>query len=379
MSPGASWKILAQKWLNAQGDIEKLKEFVTFNMAEPWDDLGGSQLDEAAVSSLVRPYAAEVPDDVVLLTFGGDTQENKVGKGTSSIIPSREISVIGWTRTMQIRVIGHWVFQGAPGDPTVDKGIRDFLQRKFSKRDGTQLSIVAGAMDSNGGFPDEVRGFFSKYTSFWAIIGDNKRSGTRGGAVFPSKPSRGGKYKHRFYRIDSQLAKDAIYARLRQTGDQAPMIPLSMPPDYLHKLMCETRVRINGGDYWKPKKGRRAEEEWVCMAYAYAALRGYQLANPSWNDLYLAGGTLGVPLSIQLPEAGGVGFKGPDRSAHALERMATVDPMIAVPELPRGAESKKVPAQAADQMAGQPAAPVVQKPQVVKRKQVVKSFKSSRW
>ncbi len=189
MSPGARWKVLAQKWINAQGDIEKLKEFVTFNMAEPWDE-AGEGLDERAVSNLFQAYPEEIPDDVVLLTCGGDTQKNKAGKGTMHEIPSREFTVTGWTRHGQMRVIGHWVFLGKPGDSSSDEEVRQFLRRQWKRRDGRPMGIMATAMDSNGGFADEVRAFaasFSINSNVWAIIGDNKTKGTRSRYVWPTK------------------------------------------------------------------------------------------------------------------------------------------------------------------------------------------------
>lgn len=382
MSPGAAWKTLAQQWLEAQGDPQKLKEFVTFKMAEPWDDLGAG-LDESTVSQLIRPYPEEVPDDVVLLTCGGDTQKNKEGKRTAYEINSREFSVVGWTRHGGMRVIGHWVFQGQPGDPSSDDEVRSFLNRHWKRRDGRTMQIMATAMDSNGGFTDEVRLFAASFPasrSVWAIIGKNNEAGTRSDYVWPKKPNSHGKTRTQYFRIDSGLAKDHIYRLLQRTDEDGTMIPPSMRPDYLDKLMCEERVKVKAGYYWKKKRGRRTEEEWICLAYAYAALKGLQLAKPTvWSNLNLAGATLGIPETIHDPDTGEIGYRGLDMSAHAQERRAAAGPLLAEPEKPkRGSPAK---AQVPEQTAAPPVAQVAQPPksklvEVNKPRRVMKQIKA---
>ncbi len=364
MSPGAAWKILAQQWLEAQGDPQKLKEFVTFKMAEPWDEIGEG-IDEHTVSTLFQSYPEEIPDDVVLLTCGGDTQKNKAGKGTMHEIPSREFTVTGWTRHGQMRVIGHWVFLGKPGDPSSDEEVRQFLRRHWKRKDGRTMQIMATAMDANGGFADEVRAFaasFSVNSSVWAIIGDNKSKGTRSRYVWPTKATTNKKSRTQYYRIDSGLAKDAIFRLLRQEDDYAPMFPRSMPPNYLEKLLCEESKPVKGGGYyWQPKRGRRAEEEWVCLAYSYAALKGLQLAKQAtWGDLNLAARDLVIPEKILDPETGEPGYRGLDMSAHAQERRAAAGPLLAEPERPKSGSPVK--AQAPDRVVDPPQAQVAQPP-----------------
>lgn len=58
-------------------------------------------------------------------------------------IPSREFTVTGWTRHGQMRVIGHWVFLGKPGDPSSDEEVRQFLRRQWKRRDGRTMQNPA--------------------------------------------------------------------------------------------------------------------------------------------------------------------------------------------------------------------------------------------
>lgn len=382
MSPGAAWKTLAQQWLEAQHDPQKLKEFVTFKMAEPWDDIGQG-LDEATTSSLFRPYPAEVPDDVVILTAGGDTQQNKEGKGTEFSLPSREFTVVGWTAVGQMRVIGHWKFLGTPGEKSSDDEVREFLGRPFKRRDGKTMQIMAAAMDSNGGFPEQVRAFCASFPStrhIWAIIGNNaavKDDRTR--YIWPRKPTPGKRGKGSYYRIESILAKSEVFRLLQCKDDYAPMFPASMPPDYLDKLLCEEKIRDRktGKVRWVEKRGRRPEEEWVCLAYAYAALKGLQLVKQqTWGDLNLAGRRLGIPDTIHDPATGEIGYDGIDMSAHAQERRAAAGPLLQTPE-PAVSRGSKAVAQAAEQKAAPTPAPVAPPPKA--KRKTVKQFRSSRW
>lgn len=385
MSPGASWSTLAQEWVNAQGDPAKLKKFVTFNLAEPWDDIGQG-IDETSAKSLFRPYPAEVPDDVVLLTAGGDTQLNKEGKGTEFSIPSREFSVVGWTRFGQMRVIGHWKFYGTPGEKSSDDEVRAFLGRKFKRRDGREMSILAAAMDSNGGFPEQVRAFCGSFPSnrnIWAIIGNNqavKDDKTR--YVWPRKPTPGKKGKGSYYRIESILAKSEVFRLLQYTGDHAPMFPASMPPNYLEKLLCEEKRRDakTGKISWKEKRGRRPEEEWVCLAYAYAALKGLQMVKlQTWGDLNLAARNLGIPETIHDPETGEIGYDGDDMSAHAQERRAVAGPLLAEPTKAKSrTRGSTTTAQAPDRVVDLPKAQEALPPKQVKRR-TVRQIKPTRW
>ncbi len=323
-APKASWKNLAQEWLNAQDDPELLKEFYNFKMAEPWDEFISQSIGEAGVAVHRRPYPAEVPDDVVVLTCGGDDQTNKEGT-TLEKLASREISVVGWTRRRKPRLIGHWVIPGEVGDPDADAAYTFFLKRPYRKRDGTEMHIMATAMDMGGHHPDETRIFAASFPSamnVFAIRGSNQSEGSRLPSIWPNgsttKVKRGRKMKS--YTVDSQQARDKIAELLLGSADDAPMFPDAMPDEYFTKLLCEQRtLKPNGGYHWHPKKGGRPEEEWMCLAYAYVALEGLRYERPKWRNLNLAATAAGIPDIMFDPETGEIGYTGPDLSIPALQ------------------------------------------------------------
>ncbi|TAW65426.1 hypothetical protein ELI15_14120 [Rhizobium ruizarguesonis] len=300
MSPGASWKILAQKWLNAQDDIEKLKEFVMFNMAEPWDEFDSRSFTGDRLADRTRAYPAEVPDDVVVLVIGGDDQTNKEGDKVFKLA-SREISVVGFNRKKQPRLILHKVIPGTVGDPTADAIYRHYMTRPYHKRDGSKWYVKATAGDMGGHHPEETLIFFNSFPSSmnaFAIRGSSQAEGQRLPTMWPRTvgTSVKGKKKYHFYTVDTQAAKDEFAAMLVLGGSHAAMFPTSVPDEYFERLTSEHQVKQkNGGYHWEPKKGRRAEEEWITLVYALVALRGLQLKRPEFRDLNLAAKKLGVP------------------------------------------------------------------------------------
>jgi len=300
MSPGATWKVLAQKWLNAQGDIEKLKEFTMFNMAQPWDEFDSRAFNSDRLTDKTKAYPAEVPDDVVVITIGGDDQTNKEGDAVFKQA-SREISVVGWTRHKKPRVILHKVIPGTVGEQTADLIYKHYMTRPYIKRDGTKMFVQATAMDMGGHHPDETLIFANSFPTgmnVFAIRGSSQASGLRLPTMWPKTVgvSTKGKKKYHFYTVDTQAAKDEVGAMLVIGGAHSPIFPSSVPDDYFDNLTCEQQVKQkNGGYHWEPKKGRRAEEEWITLVYAYVALRGLQLKRSQFRDLNLAAKRSGVP------------------------------------------------------------------------------------
>ncbi len=318
----ADWKNLAQRFLSAQGNPEYLKTFINNVKGVAYDDFALSSLEAADINRIIKAYPAEVPDDVVLLTCGVDTQRNKEGSELFELA-SREAMVVGWTRVGQFRIIGHWIIEGSPGDVNADARMAALINRKFKRRDGTEVPIMATAMDLGGGFADETKMFASRFKprqGVWAIKGRNTRKGERGTSVWPKRASRNEKTGLQHYMIETGLAKDAIFRLLQLVGDSAPMAPPSMGISFLTKLMCEERKKKGDGLYWQAKKGMRSEEVWDCLVYAYAALKGLQWTWPlDWRDLNLAADYFRIPTVSDDPVTGEIGYVGPDMSAHAQE------------------------------------------------------------
>lgn len=336
MAPQAGWRNLATQWLAAQqakadGNVDLLKRFINNVMAEPWDNLEATSLDTQTVHDMQRPYSAEIPDDVLFLTAGIDTQSNKEGSDLEQIA-SREITITGWNSRMMPRVIGHWVVHGEPGDRRADDELRVLIRRRFRRADGVMKRVEAAAHDLGGHYGDQVKQFCRSFPSgecVWAIKGKNVLKGRRDALVFPRKPSRGGRGGVPYYSIDTGLAKDAVGRMLRVSGPGGPVFPMSLQPGYFDRLMCEEpRKQKNGGFWWTPKRGHRSSEEWDCLVYSYVAACGLRSKFKRFVDLNLAARKDGIADEPHDPETGelteDLPYDGDDKSAQAAS-VATVD------------------------------------------------------
>jgi phage terminase large subunit GpA-like protein len=341
MSPGARWRILAQQWLAAQrakaeGNLDPLKEFVTFKMAEPWDDLAGASHDPDSLRSLQVPYPAEVPDDAVVLLCGVDTQSNKEGLkgGDADEIASREATVYGWSPGKMPRAIAHHVIVGEPGDPSADAELDRIRRRPYLKRDGTRMTIQATAIDMGGHYGDQTKAYCAarRKENCWAVKGRNQTLGTRSASVWPKKVSRNPKAGTTWFMIDTQLAKDAVGRMLRVRGPGQATFPESFDDDFFEGLAAEALVTDKKGHrYWKRKKSSNTGEQWDCLVYAYAALCGLQASFAKWRDLNVAAANLGVRvLPPHDPETGELledAYHGPDHSIGAAAQTQDSQPL----------------------------------------------------
>lgn len=313
----SSYIKIAQRFIDAQGKPELLKTFTNNVRAWVWDQYTTSDMDAKVIATLLRPYEAEVPDDVIVLTAGIDKQDNKEGSVLERLA-SREVQVVGWNALGQFRVIGHWIVLGEPGDPSSDRELKAILDRPYHKKDGSRWYIQAAAHDFGGqDHADEIRLFcngFGPDRNIWAIKGHNHRKDF----VFPRARSTSTRGAH-YYVIDSHNARDEIFRLMQLQGDKQPLVPRALGGIFLDRLMCQERYRKDGRWHWKDKRGHRPEEEWMCLAYAYAALMGLRVSyKKRWGDLNLAATYVGVSSMVIDPTTGPFAYTGDDLSAPAI-------------------------------------------------------------
>ena len=86
-----------------------------------------------------------MPDGVVYLTAGVDTQDNRF-----------EAEVVGWGIGKESWGIRYQRIYGDLKRGQVWADLDDFLSKTWKKKDGTELSLRCVCMDSGGHFPDQV-------------------------------------------------------------------------------------------------------------------------------------------------------------------------------------------------------------------------------
>ena len=126
---------------------ESLKGWWNTALGLPYENAIGT-IEVEALESHREEYNAELPDEVLVLTCGVDTQDDRL-----------ECEVVGWGVGHESWGIEYRVFYGDPGQKDVWQALDDFLLKTWSYSDGERLGIACVCIDSAGHFTDEVYKF----------------------------------------------------------------------------------------------------------------------------------------------------------------------------------------------------------------------------
>ena len=176
----------------------------------PWEE-PGTTLDGMELVNRREIYEAEVPDGVLILTAGVDTQDDRF-----------EVEVVGWGVGKESWGIRRQKIFGDLMGERVWEDLDNFLLRTFSKKDGTALPITAVCMDSGGHHTNEVYRFTKERWErrVWAIKG-------KGGQDVPyvRNPSTNNRAKTPLFILGVDAGKALIYQRLKHE---------TIGPNYCH-------------------------------------------------------------------------------------------------------------------------------------------------
>jgi len=162
-SPWSDWKAICYSFLRKKSDPEQLQVFMNTELGELWEN---RSLDTEEADELFKRrehYNAEVPDGVLVLTMGVDTQDNRL-----------EYEVVGWSREEESWGIERGIIAGRPDAPGVWAEIDDLLDKEWKMKNGMALKISGTFIDSGGHFTQEVYHECAKRAPrrVWAIKGE---------------------------------------------------------------------------------------------------------------------------------------------------------------------------------------------------------------
>lgn len=197
------WKKIVEDFLAANADAkhgnsEPLKAWTNLNMAETWEN-GGEQLDEEALFKRREKYGCEVPADVLYLTAGVDTQDDRL-----------EAEVVGWGEGAESWGIRYTVFYGDTKLQTVWDALDEFLLQSFERADGAKLKIICTCIDSGGHRANEVYKFCKVRTArnVFAIKGQG------GDVPYIKRPTKNNREKAWLFTLGVDAGKALVYDRL---------------------------------------------------------------------------------------------------------------------------------------------------------------------
>lgn len=281
------WREIAQKFITAndekkKGNIELLKVWTNTEMGQTWEE-SGEQIEEKALSKRREKYNCEVPEDVLVLTAGVDTQDDRF-----------EIEVVGWGEGKESWGIRYAVIYGDLKLPNVWNELDTYLSQTFTRADGAKLKIICTCMDSGGHFTNQVYKFCKARTArrVFAIKG-------KGGAEVPyyNKPTTNNPVKCPLFTLGVDTGKSILLSRLKvelvdDDGNDVDHAPgychfprekdRGYSEDYFKGLTSERQImtykRGKPVYEWRIKDYEHKRNEALdCRNYATAAL---EIANP---------------------------------------------------------------------------------------------------
>lgn len=145
VSPWTSWESIVLEYLYALGDANKLQVVYNTLFGWLWENRG-DLADEDELLGRREEYPAELPDGVLLLTMGVDTQDDRM-----------EYEVVGHGHFGETWGIKKGVIMGRPDTDEVWQALDDAAGHTFRFASGVGLRVSLIFVDEGGHFTQDVR------------------------------------------------------------------------------------------------------------------------------------------------------------------------------------------------------------------------------
>lgn len=287
-SPWMSWEHIILRFLEASGNGDPQKLQTVFNtlLGKLWEDRGDLATDDEMIERREH-YGAELPDGVLALTMGVDTQDNRL-----------EYEVVGYGRFNETWGIQKGVIMGSPGVPdlpgkqSVWTRLDRLIDKDWTFANGKSLRISVTFVDSGGHYTQDVYEQCARRLNkrVFAVKGKGGE-----GIPFTKAPTkvdivREGRAvgKAWLYTIGVDAGKERIMKALK-IGDPGPgychfpdNAGRSYDGAFFNGLLSE-KLTLKGTRWtWEKIPGHQRNEPLDCRNYANAA---EQLLNPNFDRI----------------------------------------------------------------------------------------------
>lgn len=144
MSPWARWTDIIREYLEAGNDANLLQVFFNTQMGESWAQAETNELPNK-LHERREEYAADVPDEALVLTMGIDTQDNRL-----------EYEIVGWGEGEESWGVRYGVIPGRADTANVWQELEKAMRTPFKRADGREMHVMCAFIDSGGHFTQEV-------------------------------------------------------------------------------------------------------------------------------------------------------------------------------------------------------------------------------
>jgi phage terminase large subunit GpA-like protein len=281
VSPWATWESIILQFLQAGTDSAKLQVVYNTQFGELWEERG-DMASEDDVMARREVYEAEVPDGVLLLTCGVDTQDDRL-----------EYEVVGHRRYGETWGIKKGVILGRPDTEEVWERLDEVLSHKYKFKSGVSLQISLTFIDEGGHFTQEVRQhcLARQYDHVFAIKGANRPDIPYTAPPKKQKIVVNGKVIGQVwvYEIGVNAGKQKIVDNLRVQSPGANYCHFPLRDDYgkqfFKQLMSEHLAyvpKLKHPWQWQKIPGHERNEAFDIRNYNLAAC---EILSPDWDAI----------------------------------------------------------------------------------------------
>lgn len=281
VSPWATWESIILQFLQAGTDSAKLQVVYNTQFGELWEERG-DMASEDDVMARREVYEAEVPDGVLLLTCGVDTQDDRL-----------EYEVVGHRRYGETWGIKKGVILGRPDTEEVWERLDEVLSHKYKFKSGVSLQISLTFIDEGGHFTQEVRQhcLARQYDHVFATKGANRPDIPYTAPPKKQKIVVNGKVIGQVwvYEIGVNAGKQKIVDNLRVQSPGANYCHFPLRDDYgkqfFKQLMSEHLAyvpKLKHPWQWQKIPGHERNEAFDIRNYNLAAC---EILSPDWDAI----------------------------------------------------------------------------------------------
>ena len=267
----STWADMAKTFLEAKKNPEMLKTWINTALGESWEEQGDAVDHETLLSRRLNYDYTTIPEDVLVLTAGVDTQKDRL-----------ELQLVGWGKNYEAWVCDYKIFWGDPNAMNVWSDLDAYLKKRFKTESERLIPISCCTIDSGGHHTNMVYQFTKPRQArrIFAIKGLSTA-----GKPIANRPTFVGKNKAVLYGVGSDSAKEAIFARLSTEPDTTTLHFCSdLDEEYFKQLTSEKRITkfVRGRKTLAWKQIRPRNEALDTLVYNFAAI---YILNPNYDSI----------------------------------------------------------------------------------------------
>lgn len=282
-SPWAKWDEIARHFLEAKDDPEKLVTVVNTELGALWEEKS-DVADEDELAGRAEEYEAELPDGVLCLTCGVDTQDDRL-----------EYEVVGYGFFEESWGIEKGIIHGYPDEDEVWEKLDGVIDKLWTFKSGKGLRISLTFVDMGGHHTKDVYKQCALRTSkrVFPIKGSNQLNAP---FTAPAKKKNiqapngrpGELLSVWWFELGVSAGKEHIMTGLKITkkGGRYSHFPSNIGRGYdrlfYSGLLSEKKIYTDKGWKWVKLPGHERNEALDCRNYANAA---FAVLHPNLNAL----------------------------------------------------------------------------------------------